>query len=1039
MLKFTKATLIVVFGLLLIAVPQFAQAQSGKMFKVVGKVLDEGGEPVIGASVVVVGTTRGISTDVLGGYAIEVSSGEVLRFGYIGMAPQTVTVGKQKTIDITLKSESLDLEEVVVVGYGVQKKESVVGAISQVKGEMLQSTGGVTSLSNALSGLVPGLTALSSSGKPGEDQASILIRGMSSWTSSSPLILVDGIERRMEDVDVNEIESMSVLKDASATAVYGVRGGNGVILITTKRGVEGKMSFNVYAHTTLKTVSKIPSLLSSYEGRMARNFAIENALGAKPDLWTYITTMKELEKFRSGSDPYLYPNVNWQDETLKEFAWSHKVGMDISGGTKFVKYYGFLSYLYDGDILEGQDFGQGYVPKNDYSRINVRSNFDFQITPSTVISADIDVNIGTERTVGANATTLWKGVWRKAPDEYPVRYEDGTFGNDKSKTDTENTVEVLNYSGQDIEVRTDANAALKLKQDLGMLVKGLTLNGVANFRNYYTTVGPDISGDRALTKFVDPRTGATTWNYPGTYNSATHGFDYYPNQVKIGNSTANTDVYQDQLYQLSLNYKRTFAQAHDVSGLLLFKRQQYAKGSAFASYREEWAARVTYGYQGRYLFEANGAYNGSEKFGKGNKFGFFPSIAGGWVVSNEKFFQENVKFVDFLKFRYSWGVVGSDEGISKWLYSTQWGTLKNEGKFGFPISPVPNYSSYEVRVIGNPDAQWETAYKNDAAMEATMFDGKWTLGFDYYWGRRTNIFISGDQRAVPPWFGAAAVSANTGETKNSGWELETKYRGNIGKDWQYQLGGSVAYAKNEVVFREDPELAPDYQKKAGKPINQPSGIPGTGIIKNWDDVYTNVGLDNMTGYVPGGYSLLDYNGDGVIDALDNVPCDYNHYPRYSISFNLALSWRNLSVSALLVGQTDVSRQNTYEEFPSPSYSNAIDRDTWDNMWIPGYNDNGSIRHISFMNSNRSLYASQLQRADGTLWRLQSAELSYTFNGVKLKKTGLQSIKLYFSGNNLWLYSHMSDDREANATRAKESHTDQYPKLKRYTFGVNVKF
>ena len=795
MVKFTKAALRVAFLSLLMVLPLWAGAQEGPLFKVTGKVTDNAGEPVIGASVVVVGTTRGVSTDLLGAYTIEVRRGESLRFSYLGMTDQTIVVHAQKTIDVTLQSEALNVEQVVVVGYGVQKKESVVGAITQVKGERLQSTGGMTSLSSALNGLVPGLTALSSSGKPGEEEAQILIRGMSSWTSSAPLILVDGIERRMEDVDVNEIESMSVLKDASATAVYGVRGGNGVILITTKRGVEGKMSLNVYAHTTLKTISKIPTLLSSYEGRVARNFAVENALGAKPELWSYITTMNELKKFRSGSDPYLYPNVDWQNETLKKFAWSHKAGVDISGGTKFVKYYGFLSYLYDGDILRGRDFGQGYVPKNDFQRINVRSNFDFQITPSTVVSADIDVVVGQERTVGANATTLWKGVWRKAPDEYPVRYEDGTFGNDKAKTDTENTVEVLNYSGQNVEVRTDANASLKLKQNLGMLVKGLSLNAIANFRNYYTSTGPNISGDRALTKYVDPRTGAVTWNYPGTYNSATHGFDYYPNQVKVSTSTADKQVYQDQLYQVSLNFKRSFGEGHDVTGLLLFKRQQYAKGSAFASYREEWAARVTYGFKNRYLFEANGAYNGSEKFGPGNKFGFFPSVAGGWVISNEKFFRERVKFVDFLKVRYSWGIVGSDEGIAKWLYSTQWAKKNNEGVFGYPIGQAPNFSSAEVKVIGNPDAQWETAYKNDVALETTLFNGMWKLGFDYYWGRRTNIFISGDQRAVPPWFGASAVSANIGETKNSGWELETTVRGNIGTDWSYQVGGSVSYAK----------------------------------------------------------------------------------------------------------------------------------------------------------------------------------------------------------------------------------------------------
>lgn len=300
MVKFTKAALSVAFLSLLMVLPLLAGAQEGPLFKVTGKVTDNAGDPVIGASVVVVGTTRGVSTDLLGAYTIEVRRGESLRFSYLGMTDQTIAVHAQKTIDVTLQSEALNVEQVVVVGYGVQKKESVVGAITQVKGEQLQSTGGMTSLSSALNGLVPGLTALSSSGKPGEEEAQILIRGMSSWTSSAPLILVDGIERRMEDVDVNEIESMSVLKDASATAVYGVRGGNGVILITTKRGVEGKMSLNVYAHTTLKTISKIPTLALSYEGRVARNFAVENALGAKPELWSYITTMNELKKFPFG-------------------------------------------------------------------------------------------------------------------------------------------------------------------------------------------------------------------------------------------------------------------------------------------------------------------------------------------------------------------------------------------------------------------------------------------------------------------------------------------------------------------------------------------------------------------------------------------------------------------------------------------------------------------------------------------------------------------------------------------------------------------
>jgi TonB-linked SusC/RagA family outer membrane protein len=439
--------------------------------------------------VTIKGKGIGAITDVNGHYTLNVNKSDILVFTYVGMTDKEVVVGENSRIDVVMEIKANQVDEIVVVGYGVQRKASVVGAISQVNSQELQQTGGVTSVSAALNGLVPGLVTIAASGKPGQENASILIRGVSTWNDTSPLILIDGVERDMNDIDINEVETISVLKDASATAVYGVRGGNGVVLITTKRGTEGKISFNVYGNATLKSVSRVPTLLDSYNGRIVRNFAIENQLGIRPELWEYMTTKIELQHFRDQDMPYRYPNVDWQSEMMKDFCWSQKYGVDLSGGTKFVKYFGSVSYIYDGDILRTQNLGQGYVPKNDYNRINVRSNFDFQLTKSTVLSADIDVAVGMENTMGAPPAVTWKGMWRKAPDEYPARYEDGTFGNNTNLTDTQNTVEVMNFSGANKQTRTDANASFRLKQGLDFITKGLSLNGNLSFRNYFTTTG----------------------------------------------------------------------------------------------------------------------------------------------------------------------------------------------------------------------------------------------------------------------------------------------------------------------------------------------------------------------------------------------------------------------------------------------------------------------------------------------------------------------------------------------------------------------
>ncbi|MDR1667811.1 MAG: TonB-dependent receptor [Bacteroidales bacterium] len=1011
---------------------------------VTGTVTDESETPLPGVNVVVEGTTTGVVTDSNGKYAVTVPGREaVLVFSFVGYATQEITVGDRTDISITLVESATEMEEVVVVGYGVQIKQSVVGAISQVKSDELMRTGGVTSVSNALTGLVPGLTTLNYSGKPGSDNAEIIIRSKSTWNGSSPLILVDNVERDMNGIDIAEIESISVLKDASATAVFGVRGGNGVILVTTKRGKESKPVFSLSANVTAKLQSKMPKFLDSYDALWLRNQAIENQLGATPGHWnTYIVPVEILEQYRDQTNPEMYPNVDWQAEMLRKVAWSQRYSMDVRGGTHFVKYFASLAYTYDGDILKGRDLGQGYVPHNDYARYNFRMNLDFQPTRTTIFSVDFDGAQATERTTNATPAYLWLGVYGKGPDQYPVQYSDGTFANNISGYNMYNPVEYFNFNGLNKETRTDINTTFSLKQKLNFLTDGLSLNGIVNFRNYYIANGPNIGPSRPVTKFVDWQTGVTAWNIPASDKT---GFEYVsdPSNISTENiltSDGNPQMYKNMMYQASLNYNRTFG-VHKVTAMGVFKRVETAVGQSFPTYREEWAGRLTYDYRGRYLLEGNAAYNGSEKFVKGKKFGFFPSAAVGWVVSQESFFQKlNIEnYVNLLKFRYSWGKVGSDNNIPKWLYVTQWSSITNSAWIGSPTQVHPPYPGYSVTNIGNPDARWETAEKNDVAVETGFFSNRLTLSYDYFWGRRYDIFMNAAQRNIPPWFGADPVPANIGRTSEKGWELETHWNDKIGNGIKYYASAMVSHATDRIEYMEDPELTPDYRKKAGFPIGQQHAYISSGVVSSWDEMYTGVkGTKEPTNFIPGMLQMVDYNGDGVVDENDWVPYGYTNHPQYTMSFTLGAEWKGLSVMVQFYGVTNSNLAQSAGEFTGPHYYSVVDRSIVGDMWLPQQNPDGAY-HVPMYNIGGDvLHSGTYNMVDGTMWRLKTAEVNYRLNGKSLKLTFIDNIRIFFNGNNLWLYSHLNEDRETGGTRDNDN-VQKYPMLKRFNFGVKIEF
>ncbi len=1002
-----------------------------------GKVTDAAThEELIGATVMVKGTTTGSITDFNGVYRIDAPKGSTLVVSYIGKESVEIKVTSNKH-DVELRDNSFSIDEVVVVGYGTQKKESVVGAIANIKGDDIAKISGVTNVSNALSGMVPGLTTLNYSGKPGQDDAQLLIRAKSTWNGMEPLILVDGIERDMNNLDAFEIETISVLKDASATAVFGVRGGNGVILVTTKRGRESKPNLRVNANVGMKTVSKMPEFVNSYEARWMRNQAIEAQVPVDPTTWGYITPVAELKHFRDQDLPYQFSDIDWRDEMLRKQVWSQKVNLDIRGGTKFLKYFNSISYLYDGDVLNSHDFGQGYIPKNDYARFNFRSNFDFQPTPTTTFSVDIDGASGKENSMGAEAYLIWPGVYGKGPDDYPIRYEDGTFANNLAGYNMENPVELLNYGGMTTNTRTDINTTFSFKQQLDFVTKGLTLNARVNFQNYYFSEGPNIAASRMATKYIDWRSGNEVWNYPTAYLNSKHGFDFITQKPSITSETAKNNVYQNLMYQTSLDYSRNFKGGHDVTGLFLFKRRESSTGANFPSYREEWAARVTYAYKNTYLFETNGAYNGSEKFDKGHKFGFFPSLAAGWVLSNESFMKPTQSYIDFMKLRYSWGKVGSDNNIPKWLYVSQWKQVTNSAKVGYPQAGVPPYTSYDISNIGNPDARWETATKNDIAFEGIFLSNLLSVNFDYYWGNRVDIFMSAEQRNIPPWFGADPVAANIGQTKEHGWELELKFKKSTYFKLNYFASAAISYAKDEVIYREDPFLLPSYQKNEGYQIGQTRSYLNEGVIQSWDEMYTGVMWLNNPQSMPGNFRQIDYNADGYIDANDWVPYGYPDHPQYTMNFTVGADYKGFSLMMQLYGTTNSTLAEWVYEYSGPYYASVIERGLYNDVWLPGYDKSGSYKQPSFMysaNSNGNYF-----NKDGTMWRLKNVELAYQFHPKMLKEVGINSLRLYVNGYNLWLFSHLNEDRETGGIRNTHDHAVKYPMTKTVNAGLNIVF
>jgi TonB-linked SusC/RagA family outer membrane protein len=1018
--------------------------------KLSGKVVDEHGTPVPGVTVAVKGTSIGTTTDDDGNYVLQVEKGQTLVFSSIGYKRQEIQYNGQSHINTTLEASSTQLNEVVTVGYGIQKKASVVGAIGQISGDAILKQD-VPEVANALAGLLPGLETIQSSSLPGgsgenDNATKIYIRGRSTWNAAQPLVLVDGVERSIDDIDPYEIDKISILKDASATAVFGVKGANGVILITTKRGKLGKVQLNLDAQATMNVLSRQPNVLGSYDGNVLRNEAILNEVGVSPSSWSEYKPQQVLNYYKTQEYPDLFPDVNWLDEFTKDYAMSSRANFNIRGGTKFVKYFGSLSYLHQGGLIATKDYGQGYNPSYNYDRFNFRSNLDFDITRTTRLSVNLSGMYGIQKSPNGNNTeyaTFWKSLYGHPPDVYPVRYSDGTWGENLAFDKYLNGLTAVNFHGVKSDNRTRITTDLKLDQKLDFITPGLSLGGRLSLDNYFLTEGPDITDDGVVTKYMPPSLVGLPkdqWDQYAIYNYPAVGEANGYNYTDLPNRYANEEsLTQGQSratdYQVNLNYARTLGD-HDVSGLFLVKRRESAGNQDFLSYEEDWVGRLTYSYLSKYLVEFNGAYTGSEKFSRKYRFGFFPSVGLGWVISEEKFFRQALPFIDQMKFRYSDGKVGNDQGIARWQYVSNWDPLTNTWRFGSPYLSSTGLPITLEGAIANPDIHWETDHKQNFGLDAAFLRSDLTLSFNYFWDTNSDIFVSAAQRTGNDIFGAPLPSANIGETKTHGWELDLQYRHHFNNRVSIKVRYTQSFVKNLVMKRDDPALLPNYQKQAGFPIGKVhSQVNQPGEIQSWDQVYTGVlGIDN-TQRLPGDFRQIDFNADGVVDQNDRVPYGYSGYPQYTHSLMFEADYKGFNARILFYGAWNVSLPVNYSEF-NEGYT-IIWGFQANTAWNPEAGRTTSATYPGlrlYTSSSKGNWSVE----DGSYTRIKSAELGYNFNKRILKKLKLSSLQIFLRGYNLALWSKMREDREAQSGGIA-IRTLSYPLTKNYTLGLSLGF
>lgn len=1044
-----------IFIFLLCFISAFSMAQDRR--EVTGTVTDTERNTVPGVTVLIKGTTTGTTTDIEGIYRINAAPEDVLVFSFVGMQPKERLVGDQTVINVVMEPEVGILDEVVVVGYGVQERASVVGAISQVSGERLRTvrTGG--SVENTLQGRLPGLTVIMPDATPGEEGLNyygkagiqMTIRGTSAMGNNAPLLIVDGVERSFSNLDPNEISSVTILKDASATAVYGVKGANGVIIVDTKRGRPGAVQFEYSSSLSMKQPTLLPEYLNAYETLKLQNEAFKN-----DGYWDRIIPDWQLEHYKNQDLPYLYPDFDWMDYYFQP-GWDHQHNINARGGTDFVQYFVSIGFLSEGDVFTtGGDFPYEFDRRNAHywhERYNFRNNLDFNLSNSTRLALNLGGNV---KVFNKPIDTFTQERWFQSVTSMPYYPREAVemHPDDRTPWDQDTRRPFLNPNHSPSNIRlmweggmgfwrhkgNQTNVDVTLEQKLDFLTEGLTASASYSYNNdalYRQTFSlPNYYG-----YFLDPRTERwTRYDRDGTIDYNT------PQPNLVMQNDGIFDGFRSHYYQGRLNYRHTFDNVHNVSAIGVFSRRESRGIAGFPHFEEHWIARATYNYDLRYFLEASVSHTGSEKFAPGLRFGTFPAFAGGWSISNEEFFRPLKDVMNEFRIRYSWGKVGSDAGIPRWLYVSEYANVDGSIGFGYPMN---QYSFIGEGPVPVPNATWETAMKQNLGIELGFLQNMITLGVDLYNERRTDMLQT--RQRVPTWVGVPSIQGNIGETKSQGVELELGLNYGFANGLFLFFNGNLSMSENRVVFWDESEFTPFHLKAEGKPVDIARRIgwytPGTGLI----DIGFYQGFDELFIYprIPGGNPILgdlvflDFVGNGNVGTIDRVVAEYPITPYTTWNASFGANFRNWSFDATFYGisrnQQPLRQGGMFFLFPftqnrENAYTAHLDR------WTPD-NPNPQFPSVHFpATAHYNYQISNFGMVEGQYVRLRNVRLGYNIESEAFRQFGVNSMEVSLIGTNLWTWRR----REWGADPEGFNHGQDfgaYPQLKRYTVEVRVMF
>ena len=1022
-------------GILCAALPASAQRT------ISGNVKDTDGYEVIGAGVFQEGTNNGTVTDLDGNFVLTVPDGAEITVSSIGYKTVTFTIDSRTEYTIVLESDSEALEGVEIVAYGTQQKVSVTGSLSSVKSEDIVRTP-VSSVGNVLAGQLSGVTTVQYSGEPGSDAATIFVRGKGTWSDSSPLIQVDGVERSMSDINPEDIESITVLKDASATAVFGVRGANGVILVTTKRGAQGKATVNVNTSFSILTPTALVEQADSYDYAMFYNQMRLN--DGSPEVFS----PEVIEKFRTNSDPIRFPSTRWTDYMMKDMTTQQNHSVNISGGTDRVRYFVSAGFMNQGGLFE--EFGSPYHFGYQYQRFNYRANLDLDVTNTTKISFNVAgvVSDADKPRTGQGSTGMLRNIYYATPFSSPglvdgklvtttTDYSDGVT---LPFTGT-NGLEYYSIGGFISTTINKLQMDLALEQELDFITKGLLFKVKGSYNTQYSSVMTGTA-DRATYQPVIQPDGSLLYRKSGENTP-----------ISYDDSMSKA---RDWYFEASLNYNRTFGD-HSVTGLVLYNQSKEYYPSSYSDIPRGYVGlvgRATYDYKKRYLLEFNIGYNGSENFHPDRRFGVFPAGSVGWVVSDEPFFEPIKSVVSFFKLRASWGLVGNDKiGGSRFMYLADPYIVNNSSlatrsgwAYNFGVDNSTNHLGSYENARNNPNVSWEKAFKQNYGVDANFLGERLQASFDYYLEHRTDILLR--NLTAPGIIGFDVPYANLGAVDSWGWEASLKWADRTGQNFNYWVNVNVSHNQNKVLEKYEQPYSNDYQYEKGNRIGarymyQFFEFYNEDTPRRYEETFGQPFPQQLVELKDGDAVFVDLDGNGIIDGNDKTrQLGYTDDPEYVLGLNAGFNWKNFEFNMQWTGAWGVTRM-LGESFRMP-FRSRTDYTTGgllqyivDNSWDPtNPSQDAEYPRATWTNGQVNNYQDcALYEKDASYLRLKTLMIAYNFDFPFFERLGISRAQLAFSGYNLLTFTpYIWGDPETTAS------TDPtYPLQRTYTLSLKLNF